>query len=279
MIKVLIVDDDVLFRSLLRDSLVDEGFVVHLADNGEDGIRKLIEQEVDFVISDLHMHVMDGLTFCKTARSDARFKNMPFIFVSAYGDTQILAQVSSLGNSAFVSKGRPANELLQLIKQFGTMEKPTEAQPFSEVIQALSQGAGQLKESPAPDLTQQTKMPEHPRILVVDDDDALRMVLSDILLKEGFVVTTAIDGQAAIELLRNHTYDLVLLNIFMPNISGYGVLTFINEHNISTKIIMLTAYSELKLAVECKELGADDFIGKPFMRRDLLNTIRQVLTK
>lgn len=115
-------------------------------------------------------------------------------------------------------------------------------------------------------------------ILVVDDDDAIRMLLEDILTREKYSVTTAPDGDAAIELVQKEHFNLVLLDIMMPTISGFEVLKFIKEHVPSTKVIMLTGYSDLKLAVEAKKLGAHDFIGKPFMRPDLLNTIKNVLS-
>ncbi len=115
-------------------------------------------------------------------------------------------------------------------------------------------------------------------ILVVDDDDAIRFLLKDMLTDEGYKITTAADGKEAINLLQKEKYDIILLDIIMPSVSGFGVLKFIKDNSIPTKVIMITAYSELKLASESKQLGADDFIAKPFMRQDLLNTIKQVLS-
>jgi len=115
-------------------------------------------------------------------------------------------------------------------------------------------------------------------ILVVDDDDAIRFLLKDMLTDEGYRITTAADGGEAINLLQKEKYDIILLDIIMPSVSGFGVLKFIKDNSIPIKVIMITAYSELKLAAESKQLGADDFIAKPFMRQDLLNTIKQVLT-
>jgi DNA-binding NtrC family response regulator len=113
----------------------------------------------------------------------------------------------------------------------------------------------------------------------VDDDDNLRLLLSATLKTEGYAdVTEAADGGEAIELLRNQNFHLVLLDIIMPNVSGFGVLKFIHENTPSTKVIMLTAYADMKLAVEAKQLGAADFIAKPFMRGDLMKTIKHVLT-
>ena len=275
--NVLIVDDEVSFRMLMQDCLAEEGYTIFLADDGLEGMTRLAEGKIDIVISDLRMHVMDGLTFCKTARNDPRYRTIPFLFVSAYADKEINGVISSLKNCAFLSKGRPTEEVFQLIRQLtASASQPGEETPLEEPHEP-TEPAATPEEEPKIEPKSKKILPEHPRILVVDDDDALRMLLADMLVKEGYDVSTAEDGQAAIDLMKGHAYDLVLLDIMMPNVSGYGVLTFLQTHVHASRIVMLTAYSELDLAVECKTLGADDFIAKPFMRGDLLNTIKHVL--
>ncbi|HMD14887.1 MAG TPA: response regulator [Bacteroidota bacterium] len=117
------------------------------------------------------------------------------------------------------------------------------------------------------------------RILLVDDDDAFRFVVKKMLGDEGFSITPAEDGSEAIEKLQKEQFDLVLLDIFMPNVSGFEVLKFVREQSIKTKVIMVTGYSDLKLAVEAKTLGASDFIAKPVMRDDLFSTIKKALAE
>lgn len=265
--NILIVDDELSFRILIRDVLTDDGHTVVLADNGQEGMNKLAEGKIDIVISDLHMHVMDGLKFCRTAREVTAYRDIPFLFVSAYEDEDTLKAIKSLKNSAFLRKGGAMSKLISEI-QFLTSTK--------------EQGGGYIS-SPAPliieDPPHETGAPIEFHILVVDDDDALRMILEDTLSKEGYVVTTAADGDLGIDLFQKKYFDLVLLDIMMPTISGFEVLKFIKDNVPSTKVIMLTAYADLKLAVEAKQMGASDFIGKPFMRLDLLNTIKKVLSE
>ncbi len=88
--NILIVDDEISFRLLIKDILVGEGHTVVLAEHGAEGLQQLAEQKFDIVISDLHMHTMDGLTFCKTAREVSEYKDIPFLFVSAYEDEHSL---------------------------------------------------------------------------------------------------------------------------------------------------------------------------------------------
>ncbi|MGE5313965.1 MAG: response regulator [Acidobacteriota bacterium] len=115
-------------------------------------------------------------------------------------------------------------------------------------------------------------------VLVVDDEDALRSVLSTELLSEGYTVDTAADGDDAIAVLQQKSFDLVLLDIKMPRVDGFEVLRFIKQRYPSTKVIMLTGFADLKNAIESKKLGAEDFVSKPYDLVDLLTTIERVLS-
>jgi DNA-binding NtrC family response regulator len=116
-------------------------------------------------------------------------------------------------------------------------------------------------------------------ILVVDDEEALRTVLSSELSSEGYNVETASDGDEAITILGGKPFDLVLLDIKMPRVDGFEVLKFIKKNSPQVKVIMLTAFADLKNAIESKKLGAEDFISKPYDLVDLLTTIERVLSE
>jgi DNA-binding NtrC family response regulator len=116
-------------------------------------------------------------------------------------------------------------------------------------------------------------------VLVVDDEDALRTVLSNELTNEGYDVTNAADGDDAIGELQKSAFDLILLDIKMPRMNGFEVLKFVKEHHPTTKVVMLTGFADLKNAIESKKLGADDFVSKPYDLVDLLTTIERVLSE
>jgi DNA-binding NtrC family response regulator len=121
-------------------------------------------------------------------------------------------------------------------------------------------------------------MPAKNRILVVDDEDALRTVLSSELEGEGYHVRSAADGQEAINILGNQEFDLILLDIKMPNVDGFEVLKYVKDRQPKTKVVMLTGFADLKNAIESKKLGAEDFVSKPYDLVDLLTTVERVLT-
>src|ERR1700690_3550948 len=121
-------------------------------------------------------------------------------------------------------------------------------------------------------------MAEKSRILVVDDEDALRSVLSNELVGAGYDVSTAADGDEAMSTVQNKKFDLVLLDIKMPRVDGFEVLKFIRKSFPAIKVIMLTGFADLKNAIESKKHGAQDFVSKPYDLIDLLTTIERVLS-
>jgi sigma-B regulation protein RsbU (phosphoserine phosphatase) len=107
---------------------------------------------------------------------------------------------------------------------------------------------------------------EHGFVLIVDDVEANRDVLSGRLKRQGYVVATAENGQQALEKLRADTFDLVLLDIMMPEMDGYEVLQRLkaDEALRPIPVIMISALSELDSVVRCIAMGAEDYLPKPF---------------
>jgi DNA-binding NtrC family response regulator len=122
-------------------------------------------------------------------------------------------------------------------------------------------------------------MADKSHILVVDDEDSLRSVLSNELSGAGYEVATAVDGNEAMAAVQNKKVDLVLLDIKMPGIDGFEVLKFIKKGFPAIKVIMLTGFADLKNAIESKKHGAEDFVSKPYDLVDLLTTIERVLSE
>lgn len=116
-----------------------------------------------------------------------------------------------------------------------------------------------------------------PRLLVVDDEPGFRTLLAQALENEGFDVTQASDGDEAVAAVRQHTYDLALLDIRMPKIDGIEALKIIRNESPSTDCIMITGHQDVQLAVEAIKLGAREFLPKPLNIEDLMIRINSVL--
>jgi DNA-binding response OmpR family regulator len=117
------------------------------------------------------------------------------------------------------------------------------------------------------------------KILVAEDDENIRMGLIDTLESEGYRVTTAEDGVKALQLFNTSSFDLVLLDVMMPEKSGYDVCRDIRAINEDVPIIMLTAKGEEIDKVVGLKLGADDYVTKPFGIHELLARIAAALRR
>ena len=116
------------------------------------------------------------------------------------------------------------------------------------------------------------------RILVVDDEERMVRFIRLNLEHDGFQVVEAYTGQQAMDRLRETLPDLVLLDVMMPDIDGFEVLRLIRENN-DVPVIMLTAKGEEDDRVRGLELGADDYVTKPFSPRELVSRVRAVLRR
>jgi len=117
------------------------------------------------------------------------------------------------------------------------------------------------------------------QILIVEDEPNMRLGLKDNLEFEGYKVIIATDGSQGLTAIENNSYDLVLLDVMLPEMSGFDVCRIARERGITTPIILLTAKGEEIDKVLGLELGADDYITKPFGLRELLARIKAVLRR
>ena len=116
---------------------------------------------------------------------------------------------------------------------------------------------------------------EKSHILVVDDDNKIRNLLKDYLSENNFVVTTAEDAEQAKLKLEYFTFDVLILDVMMPGQNGYELTKEI-KRKIKVPIILLTAKGEVENRIKGLELGADDYIGKPFEPKELLLRIKNI---
>lgn len=118
-----------------------------------------------------------------------------------------------------------------------------------------------------------------PKILVVDDEQNMRTGLKDNLEYEGYEVDTANDGEEGLKKILANNYDLIILDVMMPKKSGFDVCKETRKNGITTPIILLTAKGEEIDKVVGLEIGADDYVTKPFSLRELLARVKAILRR
>jgi len=117
------------------------------------------------------------------------------------------------------------------------------------------------------------------RILIVEDEEAILMALEDDLRLEGYKVENATDGPGGLDMAKKNLYDLVILDVMLPEMDGFEVCRQLRSAGVSTPVLMLTAKSQEIDKVLGLELGADDYVTKPFSPRELLARVKALLRR
>lgn len=114
-------------------------------------------------------------------------------------------------------------------------------------------------------------------VLVVDDAAFMRMMIRDILAREGYAIHEAVNGRDAVEKYLEVRPDLVTMDITMPGMSGLEALQSIREQDPGARVLMVSAMGQQKMTVEALEYGAMDFLVKPFQPTKVLETVKKCL--
>lgn len=113
------------------------------------------------------------------------------------------------------------------------------------------------------------------KIIIIDDEDSMRHMLSVILKREGYDVTVSADARAALPLVESGEYDFVLCDIKMPGMSGLEFLKALGAKGVNQTVIMMSAYGTVDTALECMKHGAYDYISKPFKADEIILTVKK----
>ena len=116
-----------------------------------------------------------------------------------------------------------------------------------------------------------------PRILIVDDDETVCNSLKEFLSEHYSDITLACGGTDAVRILTKEHFDLILLDLLMPDMSGAEVMDFINREKLDVDVVVITAHSSTESAVGALRKGAHDYLQKPFNLEDLLSTVGNAL--
>jgi len=117
------------------------------------------------------------------------------------------------------------------------------------------------------------------RILIVEDEEALALHIQEILNKEHYKAEVAFDGNDGLEQALVESYDLYILDVMLPGIDGFRILKELRKENITAPVLMLTAKTQIEDRVTGLDLGADDYLTKPFAVPELLARVRSLLRR
>ena len=271
---VLVVDDNATNLRVLREYLGAFDCVVHLANNAEQAILRLKEAVIDqrpveIVIVDMMMPDTDGLTLGKTILANGEFGAPKLIMLSSRNQVGDAAAVDRAGFAAFLAKPvkRRALQrtLLRLFEERTPMRKTSRTAAAASKSKA-STAAGQSRPL---------------RILVVEDNITNQKVALAMLNQLGYRADAVGNGQEALNALYTVPYDLVLMDVQMPDMDGLEATRLYRNHEVGTgehkAIIAMTAFATVDDRHRCLAAGMDDFLTKPVQRKVLADTLARHL--
>jgi two-component system, cell cycle response regulator len=235
---VLVVEDNDLNKKLVKILLTLENHCCLEAGNAEEGIELARKHRPDLILMDIELPGMDGLTATRMIRQDPNLRNIPILALTAYAMEGDEAKAREAGCNGYITK-------------------PFEVKVFSETIHR------QLSEK-TPPVPSRGNGCGH-RILIVDDEPLNVKLTGARLASKGYRILSAADGKEALELVRKHRPDLILLDIMMPGMDGYEVTETLKQdpEHCDIPIILVTALDGEDDKRKGLEAGADEFLNKP----------------
>ncbi|MFV1996903.1 MAG: PleD family two-component system response regulator [Acidiferrobacterales bacterium] len=242
--SLLIVDDNAMNRDMLARRLARDGYVITTASGGREALQCVDRQNFDLVLLDILMPDIDGYKVLEEMKADARTREIPVVMLTAVHEMDSVVRCFEMGVEDYLTK--PFN--IPFVKS-----------RISSCLRSASV-KGMVDSKGVPSGAQ-----EH-RLLIVDDNAMNRDMLARRLEREGYHITTVDGARRALELMDQEHFDLVLLDILMPDMDGYEMLERLKSVDATKEIpvIMLTAVNEVESVKHCIDLGAEDYLIKPF---------------
>ncbi len=238
---VLVIDDDPTVHDLMLRFLSKEGFRVEVASSGIEGIQKARESHPDAIILDVMMSSMDGWTVLSMLKADLELANIPVIMLTMVDDKNV---GYALGASDYLTKPIDRDRLSSVLRKYRCKEPPCS-------------------------------------ILLVEDDLTNRELLRQMLEKEGWTVIEAPNGRVALNILEKEIPDLILLDLMMPEMDGFGVVAELKKRPEwrSIPVVVITA-KDITLEDRMKLRGAVEQIFQKgaFSHEELLTEVKNLIS-
>lgn len=263
-VTVLVVDDNPTNRLILRRTLETWSMSVVEAIGGEEALALLRAPHAGYqiVILDYQMPGMDGVAVARAIREDPRLQQMKLVMLSSWEGLPAAAR-KDLGITAVLTKPVRQSRLLDVL--MGLLQRAEDAEAPAE-----------------PSIPETSRSTVQRHILLVEDNVDNQFLVERILKKAGYWVVIAGNGVAAVSAVRQTRYDLILMDVQMPEMDGFeatrAIRAWEREHNVGrVPIIALTAHAIAGYREQCLQQGMDDYLTKPLKKQVLLDMVGHYL--
>jgi signal transduction histidine kinase/CheY-like chemotaxis protein/streptogramin lyase len=261
---VLVVDDNLTNGRILEGLLTGWGMKPMLLDNGRQALQSLahaleVQEPFRLVLADVNMPEMGGFHFAEEIRKSLELSSPAIMMMTSAGKRGDAARCRELGLAGYLTKPIGQTELLEAILRVTGTQHP-EAPPTLITRHSLREEASSI------------------RILLAEDNPVNQKLASRLLEKHGYRVVTASNGREALERLENDHFDLVLMDVQMPEIDGFAATAAIRKKEKTTNahipIIAMTAHAMQGDKERCLAEGMDGYVAKPIDFKELLAVVQ-----
>ncbi len=275
--NILVVEDDATLRTVIEDKLTKSGYTVELAVDGKDAMDKLhAESHPDLILLDVIMPRKNGMEVLEEMHSDINLSAIPVIMLSNSGQTADKDRAKELGAKDFLMKETTdMEEILEKVQALIGGGMPMSKQDGG--VPSKSRFTIDLNETvPA----QNADAKKGQRLLTVEDDQFLRKLFVQKFTTAGFTVKDAEDAKEAFSILENWKPEIILLDLILPDISGFEILATLkkDERLKNIPIIILSNLGQKQDIDRAMSLGAEGFMVKAsFTLEEITEHVQKVL--
>jgi len=275
MVKILIVEDEEVLLNVLKNKLQKEGFDVLSAKDGEEGLEVIGNEKPDLVLLDILMPKMSGIEVLKKLKEQGTLDNLPVIILSNSGQPSEIKEAKELGVKDCLIKAEfDPQEVVDKIRKYIPEEESN-----LDVVENNTKETDSNHD--AQEIANQINS-DNFRVLVVEDDLFLRGLMSQKLVREGFEVIEAVDGEEGLKMVSEKQPHIVLLDLILPGIGGFEVLQKIRQdENIGgIPVLILSNLGQKDDLDKAKKLGATDYLVKAHNTPgEIVDKVKSILAK
>ena len=286
--KILIVEDDVVLRDVLKEKLLQKGYIVSAVEDGEQALQHVAEDKPDLILLDILMPRKGGMEVMEEMNQDDELKKIPVIVISNSGQPVEVQRAKKLGAKEFLIKAVfDPNEVLEKVEKV-LNESSTNAVSFGGGEEDEdSTTVVELDDKETKDVSNKEKFSEARRgnkckILVVEDDKFLRELFVRKMFNEGFDVDSAIDAEQAFDVLKKKKPEIILLDLILPGVDGFEILGQIKKDDKlkDIPVMVISNLGQKEDIDRAMKLGAVDFLIKAnYTLDEIITRVLIVLNK
>ena len=271
--RILIVDDDPTSLKILESMLPADKYDVVKANNGEEALVSAFDQTPDLILLDIMMPGIDGYEVTRKIKKNERTKDVPIIIITSLDESESKVKGMEEGAEELLSKPVHSTELLARVSSMLRLKEYRD-QLTIRTLSGKSFGTMPKKKEEV-----QLKEDELPRILVVEDTEVDAKILENALDGEPFRLDTVNNGKEVFSFVNQEKTDLILLDILLPDMDGFEICRRLKKDHKDIQVVIVTCLDDLDSKIKGVELGADDFLVKPIVSRELKARIKTLLEK